>query len=122
MAERGILKLEEGIDEIFPDGNISRIHKINTLANVYYDRNISIEDIAKLLFLSTRQANRIIQNYYGCTWRELVIQKRMMVAADLLQNTEMTVEEISEYVGYESVRGFYSAFKKYYKKPPSAYR
>lgn len=122
MAESGILKFEESVDEIFPDSDISRVHKINTLANVYYDRNISVEDIAKMLFLSTRQANRIIQNHFGCAWRELIIQKRMLVAVDLIQNTEMTIEEISEYVGYESVRGFYSSFKKYYKKPPSAYR
>jgi len=122
MDECGLSKSESVIDELFPDGDISRLHKINTLANVYYDRKISVDEIAKLLFLSTRQVNRIIQSYFGCAWRELIIQKRMTVAVDLLKTTDMTIEEISVYVGYESVRGFYSAFKKYFEKSPSEYR
>lgn len=122
LIDGGIIKTDEGIDEILPDSNISRLHKINTLANVYYDKNITIEDIAKMLFLSTRQANRIIQIHYGCSWRELVVQKRMLVAIDLLKTTEMTISEIAEYIGYESERGFYSAFKKHFNQPPGFYR
>lgn len=104
------------------DSDMNRVNKINTIANAYYDKDISVEDVAKMIYLSVRHTNRMIHTYYGCSWRELIVQKRMTVAADLLQTTEMSVDEISEYVGYSSTRGFYLAFKKYFDKPPGSFR
>lgn len=112
----------DDIEHILQDSDMSRLNKINTIANVYYDKNISVEEMADSLFLSTRQLNRIIQCHYGCSWRELILQKRMSVAADLLLTTEMTVDEISDYLGYNSPRSFYSAFKKFYNQPPGAFK
>lgn len=122
LLSTGRIKSDSGTNDIFSDSNVMRLHKINTLANVYYDKNISIDDIAEMLFISTRQAMRIVQSNFGCTWHKLVTRKRMNAAMDLLQKTDMTVEKIGEYVGYETTRGFYTAFKKYYNNSPSSYR
>ena len=50
------------------------------------------------------------------------MQKRMTLARNLLENSDMTIEEISEYVGYDSTRGFYSAFTKYFGENPGTIR
>lgn len=105
-----------------PDTAASRIHRINTVANVFYDNDVSIEDLASMLHLSVRQTGRIIENYYGMTWTALINEKRMMVAIDLIKNSEMSIECIAEYVGYNSVRGFYSAFKRRYGSSPGELR
>jgi len=105
-----------------PDSEMSRIHKVNMMIFSYYDRNITLEDVAKVLYLSPRQINRIIQNHYGMKWRELLVQHRMKVALWCVANTDKPIEELAEYVGYHSVRGFYYAFEKAYKKPPQFYR
>ena len=43
---------------------------------------------------------------------DMITQKRMKIAHILLESTEMTLKEISEYVGYGSYSGFYKAFRK----------
>lgn len=100
------------------DTDLERLHRINTVANVYYDRNISVEDLGRMLYLSPRQVSRIIENNYGMSWSQLIGERRMKVARDLLESSDMSVEQISEYVGFSSPRGFYSAYKRYYGTTP----
>ena len=47
---------------------------------------------------------------------------RMEHASELLKGTKLTVEDISDRVGYESVYAFSRAFRQYYNIPPGAYR
>ena len=107
---------------ILSDSSMLRMYKLQQVIFKCYMQDISLEYIAKKLYLSTRQASRVIQQYYGCTYRELVTKMRMKVAAELLLSTEMTVLEISAHVGYNSIKGFYSAFKKHYNCLPTEYR
>lgn len=102
--------------------NMSRVHKINMLVHSYYDKDVSVGDIAQLLFLSHSQTNRIIKQNFGVTWKELVIKRRMEVALWNIANRDMTLAELAEFVGYDSERGFYTAFKKYFGKTPSFFR
>lgn len=106
----------------FPDSHTSRIYKIHHIITMHYMDDISLGYIAESLFLSTRQVNRIIQSYYGCTFSELITRLRMNAAADFLISTPMKVSEIASRVGYNSLNGFYSAFKKQYKCLPLNYR
>ena len=43
-------------------------------------------------------------------------------AKSYLINTNLPIEKISEYVGYNSVEHFSRMFKRYYKKSPQQYR
>ena len=115
-------KGDEKYDQTVSDSLMGRLHRINTLANAYCDNEISVDDIAKMLSLSTKQVNRIIKTHFNCTWSELLMKKRMTLARDLLENSDMTIEEVSEYVGYDSTRGFYSAFTKYFGEKPGEIR
>ncbi|MBQ4528223.1 MAG: AraC family transcriptional regulator [Clostridia bacterium] len=121
MSNKSV-EINEKYDQTVSDSLMGRLHRINTLANVYCDNEISVDDIAKMLSLSTKQVNRIIKTHFNCTWSELLTQKRMTLARDLLENSDMTIEEISEYVGYDSTRGFYSAFTKYFGENPGTIR
>lgn len=109
-------------EELFSDSSISRTYKIGQIISSHYMKDISLDFIAKKLYLSTRQVNRIVQSFYGCTYREIISRTRIKVAAELLRTSSMTVSEISTQVGYRSLRGFYSAFKKHYGSLPTEYR
>lgn len=104
------------------DSRMLRMYKLQKVIFRCYMQDISLGYIAEKLYLSTRQASRVIQQYYGCTYRELVTQMRMKVAAEFLLTTDMTVLEISAQVGYNSIKGFYSAFKKQFNCLPTEYR
>ena len=109
-------------EELLSDSSISRTYKIQRIISSYYMKDISLEFIAKSLYLSTRQVNRIVQAFYGCTYREIIMRTRIKAAAELLHTSPLTISEISVKVGYHSLRGFYSAFKKYYGCLPTEYR
>lgn len=104
------------------DSNMARIYKIHNVINQNFTSKLSIKQIADMLFLSTRQVNRIIQQYYGKTFRELITQMRMNAASSLLSETDLKTQIVASRVGYNSVRGFYTAFRKYYGCLPSEYR
>ena len=102
--------------------DMSRVHKINMLVHSFYDEEVSVEDVAKVLYLSQSQTIRLIRRYFGMTWKELIIKKRMEVALWHVANDNRPISEIAALIGYGSERGFYIAFKKYFGKSPSFYR
>lgn len=106
----------------FKDDNESRLYKIHHIVNLHYMDNISINDITKILFLSTRQVSRIIKKYHGCSFCELITKMRLNAAVNFLTTTDMKILDIATTVGYNSLSCFYDAFKKQYGCLPLAYR
>ena len=56
------------------------------------------------------------------TFKELVQEKRLSVAKDLLENTSLTISAIIEEVGYENSSYFYRVFKSKYGYTPKQFR
>lgn len=96
----------------------SRIYKIHHIINSHYTDDITLKEIAKTMYLSERQIRRIIYKYHGCTFSQLICKMRMKSAYELLTTTDMKILEIASFVGYDSLSGFYSAFKKEYGDLP----
>ena len=74
------------------------------------------------LFVSPKTITRIIASAYGKSFNELKIELRMRNAQKMLKDTELSVSEIGEKVGYTTQRGFFSAFQKYSCCTPGEYR
>lgn len=58
----------------------------------------------------------------GVNYKSLVQGIREQKACDLLQSTELSMEEIARNVGYSDVANFYRAFKSWTGKTPLSYR
>ncbi len=104
------------------DSNMMRLYKLQQMIFGTHARTYSLNDIAEELFLSTRQVSRIIQKYYGCTYRELTANMRIEVAAGLLEDTDINILEVASKAGYNSIKGFYTNFKDRFGCLPSEYR
>lgn len=87
-----------------------------------YQNDIKLKSVADYLHLSTKQTSRIIKKYYKTTLSQLVIKKRLGVACALLENSDMAVSDIAEYINFPSESYFYSQFKKLYGTTPLKYR
>jgi len=72
----------------------------------------SIEDIADLFELSSRQIRRIIQHEFGVSPMELVLTRRLLLAKQLLTETSMPINHVATASGFLSVRRFNDAFAK----------
>lgn len=100
----------------------TRIYVIEEYFNEHYMENISLNNLSKILYLGTQQTDRIIKKIYGVGFKNRLTKIRIKSAIELLNETNKTINEISELVGYNSYNGFYSAFKKIMGISPEEYR
>ncbi len=82
----------------------------------------TVKTLASRLYLSPKQVSRIIKKQYGCTFPQLMNQKRLSVAVMLLKNTSLSVTEIIDRLGFNSENYFYKLFKDYYGVTPQKWR
>lgn len=109
-------------DFISDDSRHSRYYKIEMWFADNFAKQISETDLAREISLSTRQLNRVFADIYGMSFRKKLIEVRLHRAAQLLEQTEKNIEEISSAVGYRSFSGFHRAFVRYFGCTPYEYK
>lgn len=102
--------------------NSSRSYKILLMIERYSSKKLTIDKIAETLSLSVRQTERTIEELFGTSFKNLLINKRMKEASILLLTTNMNTREIASRVGYNSPKGFYSIFRKHFGCTPTEYK
>ena len=85
-------------------------------------RDLSLKTLAEYFHYSEAHLSTLIKKNLGLNFVSLITKLKMSDAKDYLINTDLSIEKISEYVGYNSVDHFSRTFKKYYDKPPQQYR
>ena len=87
-----------------------------------YSSDLRIDRLAELLNLSSKQVNRIMKKLYNTTFKQKLIDVRIEVAKDLLRDKTLSINLVSEKVGYSMERNFYMAFKQRTGFSPQEYR
>ena len=85
-------------------------------------KSASLEDLAWQLNKPISTLSRNIRTMTGCKFNELVKRKRFQQAAILLVETDMSIMEIMNSVGYENSSYFYNEFRQRYDLSPKDYR
>ena len=106
----------------YSDNELERCNIIDGFFRFNLDMKNGEAELAARLGLSVRQLIRVLQKNYGMTYREMLIKKRVELAADLLRTTDHSVRKVAETVGYASETAFTQAFRSIYGMPPGAYR
>lgn len=84
--------------------------------------DVTIQQVADEFHFSRQYCSRLIREMTGCTFSELVTGFRIGYAEDLLSNTFLKVEEISERLGYANPETFIRAFFRVKGMTPRQYR
>ncbi len=87
-----------------------------------YNKKPSLYDLSKQTYISIQQLQRIIKKLYHQSFTERIMFLKIENAKRLLKNKELSVEQISQLVGYESSKSFFKAFKKQLGITPHQYR
>ena len=95
---------------------------IDSYMRTHFRENITLEQMAKALSLSTKQLSRIIKNTYGQTFRKRITFMRVEEAKKLLLDKNLTIAQIAFMVGFSTHTGFYKAFKQITGKKPGEWR
>ncbi|MBQ4086747.1 MAG: helix-turn-helix domain-containing protein [Clostridia bacterium] len=91
----------------------------------YIEQNIGTatpEELARMLGYSVVHTGKLVKEITGTTFSKYLQNKRCSMAAKLLVEKQMPVEEIIRTVGYENESFFRRIFKEKYGKNPLEYR
>ena len=91
---------------------------VEEFVNNTYAEGGSLDSLSLRLGLSRRQTSRTVRRLYGEPLTSVIRNKRLSVATALLRNTDRTVTEIAEEVGYASQSKFFCDFKERYGVTP----
>lgn len=86
------------------------------------DQVESLEEIAEHFHLSLRQLRRIVQKELGVSPHELRQTRRLLLAKQLLSETQLPVTQIAFASGFSSLRRFNAAFSSQYRMSPTRLR
>lgn len=99
-----------------------RIRQTIDYINSHYAENITINDLAKVCGYSVSHFTYFFKTYIGISPNDYLIQKRLKIAAELLENSTQSILEISELSGFTNLSNFNRQFKNYFNCTPKDYR
>lgn len=114
------MKSEAGMSDHFD--NESLVNKIKEYVerNIYED--ITLEDVANEIFISTSHLSRVFKKKTGKTFLQYTTERKMEKAIELLQDPRQMVYQIGQKLGYKTPRYFSKLFCRYSGYYPSQYR
>ena len=92
------------------------------IAAHYTDTDLSVSLIANEFGYTADYLTRLFSRYTGETIGMYITSFRLKKAANLLQRSDITINDLTIMVGYSSGNYFAKAFKKAYEMTPSDYR
>ena len=99
-----------------------RIQQMLAYIYTHYAESITLDDIARAADISRSEAGRCFNAYLGCSPVDALIQYRLQTAYRLLSDTTLTLREISNACGFNSVNYFSRQFRQTYGYAPGHYR
>lgn len=84
--------------------------------------SVTIEALARQFGMKEGDLKHYINRESGYSFAYLLKDLRLRKSAELLKNTELSMERIMEAVGYSNRTSFYHTFKDYFGKTPHEYR
>ncbi len=120
-------KKPENVQEIghfVDDSAVGAEYVKEALINIHanYAGNISVEFIAKQVNISQNYLCRLFNKILFCSPQVYIAKYRVEIAKKLLVQTQRSITDIAESVGYFDPQHFSQVFKKYTKKTPKEYR
>ena len=99
-----------------------RVQDVLAWIDSNYNQDISLDDIAERMGLSTTYASKQIKAYTGTNVVNYINNVRIEHAKELLQNTTMSSNEIGTHVGFRYSQSFIRSFNKIVGMTPGDYR
>lgn len=111
--------------------NDMTIHSYNKKSNLlvsnildYINENyatVTLKDVSEKFSYSTKHISRMLSQVLGTNYLQIITDIRLNKANELLKNTKLSVENISNLIGYSNSRHLRYLFKKKFGVSPSRY-
>ncbi len=115
-------KLIEGIYETRHTKNYQQIKKALDFIETHHNEPLSVEQIAKEVYLSPSRLSHVIKSEMGITLGDHISKVRIGKAKTLLKDEELSISQIALEVGFPDQSYFTKVFKKIEKCTPKDFR
>jgi AraC-like DNA-binding protein len=82
----------------------------------------SVRELAQQVHLSPTHLQRLFKQETGVRIRDLLTERRLTKAVNLLTTTDMEIKEVAYLVGYGHHSSFVRAFQRRFGQSPKRYR
>ncbi|PZR29617.1 MAG: hypothetical protein DI535_02595 [Citrobacter freundii] len=104
------------------DQELTAVHEADKIIRENLHLHFSIQELAKKTGTNEFKLKKDFRTVFNTGLFGRLLQLRMEYAKHLLKATSLSIKDISEKTGYDTVAGFITAFKKYYGSPPGEWR
>lgn len=98
------------------------IRKIHDQLLQHMEQRITIEELSKQYLINPTTLKNAFKSVYGTSIASHIKEHRMRQASKMLKETNKSIAEIAQSVGYDSQSKFTAAFKTYFEVLPKEYR
>lgn len=117
---RGVLDALE--PQELASGGASRSELVKQYIHSHYDRDLSLEELAKAVYVHPHYLCRMFKKETGENLNKYIKAFRMEKARQLLRETPMKVSAICKAVGYQNLSYFCQNFREFYGTSPERFR
>jgi AraC-like DNA-binding protein len=107
-------------ESIFP--NIPRLQEVFRFIEENYVRSISLKDVAEAIGYCPSYLTDLVRRCTGQTVNYWIIKRRIVLACNLLKETNRSVSQIALATGYQNEGHFFRQFRQHCGMPPAAWR
>ncbi|MCL2361265.1 MAG: AraC family transcriptional regulator [Defluviitaleaceae bacterium] len=115
---------EENVSYSVPRKTVdeNRVDQIIRYIQINLNNSVTVDDVAKLLDISPKQINRIMQRQLDTTFHGYLYFFRYKAALDMLINTNLDISDIAFATGFSGTQQLYRTFRKYARMSPKEIR
>ncbi|HXB09801.1 MAG TPA: AraC family transcriptional regulator, partial [Puia sp.] len=125
MKNQDAYRLSQNVQAVKASTRLEIFKRISTARDwmdAHFAADISLEDIGAVAAMNSQHFLRMFKQVYSITPRQYIIDLRLHKAKELLEGTDLTINEICQAIGFESVFSFSVLFKNRFGIPPSVFR
>ncbi|SFS60228.1 helix-turn-helix transcriptional regulator [Lutibacter maritimus] len=103
-------------------GSIKKVYAVERFIKENLSENYSVKNLSNEVGLNEKVLKIEFKRIFGVTMSEYAKKVKMEKSEVLLINTQLTIYEISDAIGYKNATHFSAAFKKYFGETPMQFR
>ena len=104
------------------EGKYAIVYAVSDYVSTHFCEDISLDQLANRFFISKYYLSRSFREVTGFGIREYVNILRVQKAQSMLQETNLSVSEIAETLGFDSITYFERIFKRHLAVSPVQFR
>ena len=104
------------------DNQENAIERVEHYISAHLSEDLSVKSLADMVYVGADHLTRTFKKRYGKTVTDYILEKRMILAGELLKDSRLTITMVSDAVGFGNYSYFTEQFKRFYGKTPREYR